>query len=129
MTQTAAASPSPVLHPSLASIAAALRYLDGECDGASRRDDVGFNGSDSFKGKRFARLLREGRNFIREMWEEALALLGKYQETQLRPAAAAAATGRLWRSLTAPRTAVNISAVWEPCASSFARAAASSSRS
>lgn len=64
-------------------IKAALLYLDGACDGANKRDDVGFNGQDTRICKYLARLVREGKELTRQQEIEVVTRLQKYRLTQL----------------------------------------------
>lgn len=67
-----------VAEKALESIEAALIGLASVCDGASSRDDRGFNGSHARWGKRLASRLRGGQRLYAEEYETALERLPIY---------------------------------------------------
>lgn len=65
------------------SVKAALLLLAGVCDGASRKDGQGFNGSDTGFGRSLANQLLNGVKLTNKQLEVAYKMLRKYEKTQL----------------------------------------------
>lgn len=61
-----------------------LAYLAGQCDHATSRDDVGFNGRDTDTGHSLVAQLRAGHELSAKQWELAYTICQTYKNTQLR---------------------------------------------
>lgn len=61
-----------------------LLFLAGRCNGASSRDDVGFNGADTDFGRSLALQVEKGVRLTASQQFKALEMMGKYLETQLK---------------------------------------------
>jgi hypothetical protein len=71
-------------HPVHPAIELALNYLAGRCNYAATRDNAGFNGADTERGHFLADCLP---NLTKDQQFKAIAMLRKYQNTQLAQAA------------------------------------------
>lgn len=67
-------------------IKSAILLLSMVCDGASRRDGVGFNGTDTTFGRSLANQIEAGVKLSPKQYEVALKMLRKYEKTQLHEA-------------------------------------------
>lgn len=65
-------------------VKSALLILAGVCDGATKRDNVGFNGTDSNFGRSLARQVKEELDLTPKQLESACKMLQKYKLTQLK---------------------------------------------
>lgn len=61
----------------------AIKRISFVCDGAAKRDNIGWNGTDSPFGKRLARILEAGEKLTKNQLTIALKMLAKYKYTQL----------------------------------------------